>query len=102
MSADASTIDPKDFRDIDPGERLLMGPGPSDVPARVLQADGRTLHWAPGPLFPGNNERDTATAAPSLPDGERPNHPFSATGSAGMEACFVNVVETAATRWWSP
>ena len=38
MSADASTIDPKDFRDLDPGDRLLMGPGPSDVPARVLQA----------------------------------------------------------------
>jgi hypothetical protein len=25
-----------DFRDIDPGQRVLMGPGPSDVPARVL------------------------------------------------------------------
>ena len=36
MSADASKIDPKDFSDIDPGHRLLMGPGPSDVPARVL------------------------------------------------------------------
>ncbi|MCP4666085.1 MAG: alanine--glyoxylate aminotransferase family protein, partial [Deltaproteobacteria bacterium] len=27
-----------DFRDIDPGERILMGPGPSAVPPRVLQA----------------------------------------------------------------
>ena len=27
-----------DFKDIDPGERILMGPGPSDVPSRVLQA----------------------------------------------------------------
>ena len=27
-----------DFRDIDPGERVLLGPGPSNVPARVLQA----------------------------------------------------------------
>lgn len=32
------TIDPQQFRDIDPGQRVLMGPGPSDVPARVLQA----------------------------------------------------------------
>jgi alanine-glyoxylate transaminase/serine-glyoxylate transaminase/serine-pyruvate transaminase len=26
------------FRDIDPGERILMGPGPSNVPSRILQA----------------------------------------------------------------
>src|SRR5660398_220658 len=26
------------FTDLDPGIRVLMGPGPSDVPARVLQA----------------------------------------------------------------
>ena len=31
-------LDPQSFRDIDPGSRVLMGPGPSDVPARVLQA----------------------------------------------------------------
>ena len=33
-------MDPKvsDFKDIDPGQRTLMGPGPSDVPPRVLQA----------------------------------------------------------------
>ena len=27
-----------EFKDIDPGQRVLMGPGPSDVPPRVLQA----------------------------------------------------------------
>jgi alanine-glyoxylate transaminase/serine-glyoxylate transaminase/serine-pyruvate transaminase len=33
-----TTIDPNEFRDINLGGRLLMGPAPSDVPARVLQA----------------------------------------------------------------
>jgi len=33
-------IAPKAFRDLDPGKRVLMRPGPSDVPARVLQAMG--------------------------------------------------------------
>ena len=32
------TFDSNAFRDINPGERVLMGPGPSDVPPRVLQA----------------------------------------------------------------
>ena len=31
-------LDPSEFKDIDPGRRVLLGPGPSDVPARVLQA----------------------------------------------------------------
>lgn len=31
-------IDPDRFRDLNPGSRVLLGPGPSDVPARVLQA----------------------------------------------------------------
>ena len=31
-------LNAKDFRDINPGDRILMGPGPSDVPARTLQA----------------------------------------------------------------
>lgn len=31
-------IDPHEFRDIDPGERVLMGTGPSNVPPRVCEA----------------------------------------------------------------
>ncbi len=31
-------IDAYDFRDINPDERILMGPGPSNVPSRILQA----------------------------------------------------------------
>ena len=32
------TFDVERFRDIDPPRRVLMGPGPSDVSARVLRA----------------------------------------------------------------
>ena len=32
------SFNPNDLRDIDPGERVLLGPGPSNVPSRVLQA----------------------------------------------------------------
>jgi len=31
-------INTNDFKDINPGDRVLMGPGPSNVSARVLQA----------------------------------------------------------------
>ena len=33
-----TTIKAENYRDIDPGDRTLMGPGPSDVPTRILQA----------------------------------------------------------------
>ena len=36
-------LNANDFKGLDPGDRLLMGPGPSDVPRGVLQAMGLSM-----------------------------------------------------------
>jgi alanine-glyoxylate transaminase / serine-glyoxylate transaminase / serine-pyruvate transaminase len=93
MSADAFKIDPKDFRDIDPGDRLLMGPGPSDVPARVLQAMASPCIGHLDPYFLGTMNETQQLLRHLFQTQNALTIPVSATGSAGMEACFVNLVE---------
>lgn len=81
------------FGQLNPPQRILMGPGPSDVSARVLRAlSAPTLgHLDPEYLrimdetrqmlrqvFQTNNEMTLA---------------ISGTGSAGMEACVCNLIE---------
>jgi len=88
-----ASLDPRQFRDLDPGERLLMGPGPSNVPPRVLQALAAPCigHLDPGFLSVMN---ETQQLLRHLFQTENAlTIPVSGTGSAGMEACFVNLVE---------
>jgi len=93
MSADVFKIDPKEFRDINPGERLLMGPGPSDVPARVLQAMAAPCIGHLDPYFLGTMNETQQLLRYLFQTQNALTIPVSATGSAGMEACFVNLVE---------
>ncbi len=93
MSADASKIDPKDFRDIDPGDRLLMGPGPSDVPERVLLAMAAPCIGHLDPYFLETMNETQQLLRHLFQTKNALTIPVSATGSAGMEACFVNLVE---------
>lgn len=86
-------IDPRQFRDIDPGARLLMGPGPSDVPARVLQAMSAPCIGHLDPEFLSTMD-ETQQLIRHLFQTENPlTIPVSGTGSAGMETCFVNLIE---------
>ena len=86
-------IDPTQFRDIDPPQRLLMGPGPSDVPARVLQAMAAPSIGHLDPCFLSTMD-ETQQLLRHLFQTENPlTIPVSGTGSAGMETCFVNLVE---------
>ncbi|MCA9191514.1 MAG: alanine--glyoxylate aminotransferase family protein [Planctomycetales bacterium] len=81
------------FGQLDPTQRVLMGPGPSDVSLRVLRALAAPTigHLDPEYLqimdetrqmlrqvFQTNNEMTMAV---------------SGTGSAGMEACVCNLIE---------
>jgi len=93
MSADPSKIDPKEFRDINPGDRLLMGPGPSDVPARVLQAMAAPCIGHLDPYFLVTMDETQQLLRHLFQTQNALTIPVSATGSAGMEACFVNLVE---------
>jgi alanine-glyoxylate transaminase/serine-glyoxylate transaminase/serine-pyruvate transaminase len=87
------TIDPKKFRDLDPGERLLMGPGPSNVPARVLEAMSAPCIGHLDPYFLSVMDETQGLLRFLFQTGNPLTIPVSGTGSAGMETCFVNLVE---------
>jgi alanine-glyoxylate transaminase/serine-glyoxylate transaminase/serine-pyruvate transaminase len=78
---------------ISPPERILLGPGPSAVPARVLRALGAPTI---GHLDPCYIEIMDATCA-MLREVYRTENaltfPVSATGMAGMEAVVTNLIE---------
>lgn len=71
-----------------------MGPGPSPVPPSVLEALALPTigHLDPAFLAVMDDIRSMLHALLGAGDGGRTT-PISATGSAGMEACVVNLVE---------
>lgn len=83
----------EDFRDIDPGQRVLMGPGPSDVPARVLQAMAAPCIGHLDPYFLAVMDETQQLLRSLFQTQNALTIPVSGTGSAGMETCFVNLVE---------
>ena len=86
-------INTNDFKDINPGDRVLMGPGPSNVSARVLQAMSAPCIGHLDPYFLLIMD-ETQRLLQYLFQTENPfTIPVSGTGSAGMETCFVNLVE---------
>lgn len=73
--------------------RLLMGPGPSNAPAEVLQAMSQPLVGHLDPVFVKMMEElKTMLRAVFLTRNDM-TFPISGTGSAGMEFCFVNLIE---------
>ena len=73
--------------------RMLMGPGPSDVNPRVLQAMARPTvgHLDPQFLEVLNEVRDMLKQV--LQTRNELTLAVSGTGSAGMETCVVNLIE---------
>lgn len=86
-------INANDFRDIDPGERILMGPGPSDVPARILRAMSAPCIGHLDPYFLSIMNETQQLLRYLFQTDNSLTIPVSGTGSAGMEACFVNLIE---------
>ena len=74
-------------------KRTLMGPGPSEVHPRVLAAMGRPLlgHLDPAFLEIMNDVRSMLQRV--FRTGNELTFAVSATGSAGMETCLVNLLE---------
>ena len=89
------TFDANKFRDIDPGRRVLMGPGPSDVPARVLQALSAPCIGHLDPYFLSAMDEVRELLQHLFRTENQLTIPVSGTGSAGMETCMVNLVEPA-------
>jgi len=86
-------FDAKRFRDIDPGERVLMGPGPSDVSVRVLRALAAPCIGHLDPSFLSIMDETQDLIRFVFQTANALTIPISGTGSAGMETCFVNLVE---------
>jgi len=86
-------IDIHKFKDIDPGERVLMGPGPSNVPPRVIQAMSAPCVGYLDPYFLSVMD-ETQSLLRFLFQTQNPlTIPVSGTGTAGMETCLANLVE---------
>jgi alanine-glyoxylate transaminase/serine-glyoxylate transaminase/serine-pyruvate transaminase len=76
-----------------PPQRILMGPGPSDVSARVLEALSRPTIGHLDPLFVELMDEMKELLKYAFQTTNELTMPVSAPGSAGMETCFVNLVE---------
>ncbi len=76
-----------------PPRRILMGPGPSDVYPEVLQALSRPTIGHLDPLFINMMDELKQLLKYAFQTTNEFTIAISAPGSAGMEACFVNLVE---------
>ncbi|MFH1490984.1 MAG: alanine--glyoxylate aminotransferase family protein, partial [Pseudomonadota bacterium] len=81
------------YKEIDPGDRTLMGPGPSNVPIRVLQALSVPTVGHLDPYFLSIMD-DTQNLLRFVFQTENSlTIPVSGTGSAGMETSLTNLIE---------
>ncbi|MEI6859891.1 MAG: alanine--glyoxylate aminotransferase family protein [Shewanella sp.] len=76
-----------------PPRRTLMGPGPSDVYPEVLAAQARPTIGHLDPLFVGMMDELKSLIQYAFQTKNEMTLAVSAPGSAGMETCFVNLVE---------
>ncbi len=76
-----------------PPQRTLMGPGPSDVSPRVLEALARPTIGHLDPRFIDLMDELKQLIQYVFQTANTLTMPVSAPGSAGMECCFVNLVE---------
>ena len=76
-----------------PPKRILLGPGPSPVDDRVLAAMAEPLLGHLDPLFLRCMDDVQNLLRYVFETENRVTIPISATGSAGMEAALVNVIE---------
>jgi alanine-glyoxylate transaminase/serine-glyoxylate transaminase/serine-pyruvate transaminase len=76
-----------------PPHRTLMGPGPSDVPQRILDAMARPTIGHLDPAFVDMMEQLKTLLRYAFQTENALTFPVSGPGSVGMETCFVNLIE---------
>ena len=76
-----------------PPDVLLLGPGPSPVPPRILAALARPTIGHLDPRFIGMMDELKVMLREAFQTSNALTVPVSAPGSAGMETAFVNLVE---------
>lgn len=80
-------------RSFTPPQRILLGPGPSLVPARVLQAMARPTIGHLDPQFIGLMDEIKRLLQYAFQTQNKLTMPISGPGTTGMECCVVNLVE---------
>src|SRR5205085_9957734 len=83
----------KTYEPFNPPRRVLLGPGPSPVEERILQAMAAPLLGHLDPVFLRCMDDIQELLRFVFETTNRVTIPVSATGSAGMEAALVNVIE---------
>src|SRR5256885_710834 len=78
---------------LDIPQRVLLGPGPSDVPPRVLQALANPTIGHLDPVFLKVMDEIRTRLREVFRTKNEMTLAVSGTGSAGMETVFVNLVE---------
>jgi len=82
-----------EFRDIDPGERVLMGPGPSEAPPRVRQALSAPCVGYLDPYFLSVMDDVQSLLRYVFQTENELTIAVSGTGTAGMETGLANLIE---------
>ena len=82
-----------DISSFHPPRRTLLGPGPSDVPQRILDAMARPTLGHLDPLFVQMMDEVQSMLRYAFQTKNAMTMAVSAPGSAGMEMCFVNLIE---------
>ena len=73
--------------------RTLMGPGPSEINPRVLQALAQPAIGHLDPAFVDLMDEVKGLLRYAFQTENRLTFPVSGPGSAGMETCFTNLLE---------
>ena len=76
-----------------PPTRTLLGPGPSDVAPSVLEAMSQPVVGHLDPSFISMMDEIKVMPRAVMLTENQMTFPVSGTGSAGMEFCFVNLIE---------
>jgi alanine-glyoxylate transaminase/serine-glyoxylate transaminase/serine-pyruvate transaminase len=93
-SQEVGMEDTPQFGELKPPERILMGPGPSNVHYRVYRALATPILGHLDHEFMRIMDEICAMLRAVFKTENRLTIPVSGTGSAGMETSFVNVLET--------
>jgi len=76
-----------------PPQRILLGPGPSNVEPRVLEAMMKPMLGYLDPVYLQCMDKIQALLRSVFETDNRVTFSISGTGGAGMEACLANLVE---------
>src|SRR3972149_3487069 len=82
-----------EFKYINPAQRILLGPGPSEVPPRVLQSMAAPCVGHLDPYFLAVMDETQHLLRFVFQTESARTISVPGTGTAGMEACLVNMLE---------